>query len=419
MDHRILFLFQVIISGIALSINLPAQGLLNGNQVIGYDLLKAKINYTDHNPIYIDGNTHFKAIVTAENWSGDGSESTPYIIDRLRIIGPRSNNLIEIRNTNVHFQINNCILSGGNGGVILSNVKNGIFSYNNINNNFYGIYLNHSINNIISWGKITHNGLEGIFLDISRNNTLFNNIITNNIWTGIELWDSESNNLSNNIIVHNSGSGVILGRSRSCIISSNNISFNSFTGINLFDLESCLLFENFIANNKFNGVSIGNVSNAYICNNNVFSNKWIGIRLYEAGSNTLTGNILYNNHKYGILLESSSKDNEFFRNDFIKNHEVDSSQAFDDGENNKFVYNYWDEWTSPDTNTDGIVDHSYHIDGNAGNQDPHPLVSQFLDINSTSDTIMFRSNTIAGLILLVIIICALIVLFHTNKGSEN
>lgn len=408
MDYRNLFISLAIILGMAVSINFPTQGLFNDNQ--------QTTSYIDHDPIFIDGNTHFRATVIAKNWFGDGSESTPYVIDRLHIIGPRSSNLIEIRNTDLHFKINNCILSGGNGGIFLSNVKNGIISYNNISKNICGISLNYSTNNIISWDTITHNLLEGIFLDSSRNSTLSDNIIRENLWTGVELWNSGNSNLSDNLVTNNNGSGIILGRSRGCFISSNNVSSNKYTGIKLLDSESCILLENFIVHNNLNGISFGNASNAKIFNNVVLSNRWFGIRIYDSSRNIFTNNTLSNNHRYGILLESSSEDNKVIQNDFIGNYGVDYSQAFDDGENNEFVYNYWDEWTSPDTNADGVVDLSYLIDGNAGNQDTHPLVSQYLIISRTSDR--YGLNTIIGLILLIITLSALIVLLFKQKSMR-
>ena len=49
--------------------------------------------------------------------------------------------------------------------------------------------------------------------------------------------------------------------------------------------------------------------------------------------------------------------------------------SFDNGKLNEFVNNYWDDWTEPDANGDGVVDHAYSIDGEAGSQDTHPQAS--------------------------------------------
>ncbi|MFX1515608.1 MAG: nitrous oxide reductase family maturation protein NosD [Promethearchaeota archaeon] len=373
------------------------------------------INYTDHDPIYIDGDKNFRNIARAEKWIGAGIQSSPYIIDRLRIIGPRHSNLIEIRNTDSYFFISNCILSGGNGGIYLSNVENGIISYMNVSNNFYGIFLNHSTNNIIFKSMFTRNSMEGIFFDNSKNNLIFNNTVTENLWTGIELWDSGGSNLTGNIVTNNLGSGIIFGRSGSCVVSSNNISDNKYTGIRLLDLERSIISDNFVSNNSLNGVSLGNASRTQIFNNCVTRNKWFGIRLYESDSNVFSNNTFSWNYRYGILFETSCTANKVIQNDFIRNYAEGSSQAFDDGKNNEFTSNYWDEWTNPDTNADGFVDLSYKIDGNAGNRDPHPVVSQYLVITQIPDLNSGRSNILTGLIMLIIILCTLTVLILKKR----
>ena len=374
-----------------------------------------KTNYTDHDPIYIDGDKNFRNIAREEKWLGVGIQSSPYIIDRLRIIGPRNRNLIEIRNANSYFFIANCILSGGNGGIYLSNVENGIISYSNISDNFYGIFLNHSSNNMIFRNLVTQNSMEGIFFDNSENNLVFNTTVTKNEWTGIELWDSGGSNLSGNIVTNNLGSGMIFGRSGSCVVSSNNISDNKYTGIRLLDLERSIIYDNFVSNNSLNGVSLGNASHTQIFNNCVVRNKWFGIRLYESDGNVFSNNTLSWNYRYGILFETTCIANKVVQNDFIRNYDEGSSQAFDDGKNNEFTSNYWDEWTNPDVNADGVVDLSYRIDGNARNQDPHPVVSQHLIITQTPDLNGVSSNILAGLIMLIIILSTLTVLILKKR----
>ena len=80
-----------------------------------------------------------------------------------------------------------------------------------------------------------------------------------------------------------------------------------------------------------------------------------------------------NNIHHGIVFGYSSDDNEITWNDFVENNPVGHSQAYNDGSNNIFSFNYWDEWNSPDANTDGIVDFPYSIDGDLNASDPYPL----------------------------------------------
>lgn len=56
---------------------------------------------------------------------------------------------------------------------------------------------------------------------------------------------------------------------------------------------------------------------------------------------------------------------------------------------NDFSYNYWDDWTNPDNNSDGFVDSTYSIDGDANNHDAYPRAeispSTLTTTNTTSD----------------------------------
>ena len=69
-----------------------------------------KVQYISHDPIYIDGNTALIGNASAENWDNsgmwDGSKAFPFIIDNLDITNTTST-LVEIRNTDLYFQINN------------------------------------------------------------------------------------------------------------------------------------------------------------------------------------------------------------------------------------------------------------------------------------------------------------------------
>ena len=67
--------------------------------------------YVNHAPISINGNTEFREKAAAENWTGDGTESSPYLIEGLNIVGTGTY-LIIIRNTSLFFQIFNNRLTG-------------------------------------------------------------------------------------------------------------------------------------------------------------------------------------------------------------------------------------------------------------------------------------------------------------------
>jgi hypothetical protein len=51
----------------------------------------------------------------------------------------------------------------------------------------------------------------------------------------------------------------------------------------------------------------------------------------------------------------------------------DSTQVADEGTENVYVLNYYNDWTSPDANSDGLVDLPYELDGEPDNRDLFPL----------------------------------------------
>ncbi len=99
-----------------------------------------------HDPIVIDGDANFTQTAGDEGWPGDGSAGNPFIIngldiDRAGVVG----HCINITNTQVHFTISNCTLTGANSslgcGIYLDTVDNGKIANNIIRNNSYSIYL--------------------------------------------------------------------------------------------------------------------------------------------------------------------------------------------------------------------------------------------------------------------------------------
>jgi len=97
-------------------------------------IISIRSNYEEHTPIVIDGNPNFNDTAITEGWPGNGTVNNPFIIEGLNITGPSGNNLIDIKNTDVYFQINNSFLSGGYRAISLDKVENGLISNNSISN---------------------------------------------------------------------------------------------------------------------------------------------------------------------------------------------------------------------------------------------------------------------------------------------
>jgi len=295
-------------------------------------------HYVEHEPIHITDNSDF----VAYGFPGAGTKENPYIIAGLNITN-KAHPLIYIKQTTLHFQIQNNFLNGLTSGVrptrkppsydfidvgiMLEKVTHGTIDNNIvINCGRNGIYLGDSHGNIIANNTFSYNQA-GIRLDESTSNTLIHNTIVNNSWTGIYL-DNYLVTFGNNTIANN------------------NVSHNEY-GIELSWSEQNLLSGNTISNNAI-GIYIA------------------GLR---GGQNTLAHNIITNNSQYGICLNSEY--NIIQENNFLGNN-AGETQACDHGSNNVFAYNYWDDHDNTDRDGDEIADTPYNL---AGNQDLTPRVT--------------------------------------------
>jgi parallel beta-helix repeat protein len=287
--------------------------------------------YTVHSPIHIDGNSDYQVLKSAGGCTGSGTVNDPYVINGFEIISSRGigTSCIYIGNSTAYLVISNCYLHGANYSIQLRLSSKVTMTNNNCTDvgADYGIYFNQASNNNAS-NNVCINRAHGIFMLTSTDNKVFNNTCRATAACAIMLKSSSnSNTLSNNICYSSGDNGIYL---------------------------------------------------VFSCNNNLITN------------NTLRGNV-----GQGITV-ASSDNNRMFGNEFIGNHGNDTKwnpqhhQAYDDGINNQWsaaTYgNYWSDWTTPDTNGDGVVDSPYAIAGNASKVDSLPLV---LTLNITSPS----SNT--------------------------
>ncbi len=198
-----------------------------------------------HPLIYIDGNASFASQASSEGWSGNGSAGNPYVIDGYDIDGTGWWGSIYIRNTDVYFVISNCYVYGGNCGIHLENVTNGLVTYNNCSDT-------------TQWG--------GVLLDNSRNNTVSNNTCLNNI-EGVWAYASGSN-----------------------VVRENNCSANRYAGIRLR-----FAINNMISNNTCwsngRGIDVDSSSSNAIIGNTCSSNYY-GMYVYSSGANTFINNAM-------------------------------------------------------------------------------------------------------------------------------
>ncbi|MFX0050982.1 MAG: right-handed parallel beta-helix repeat-containing protein, partial [Candidatus Hermodarchaeota archaeon] len=295
------------------------------------DSISLSSQLIEHEPIEIYSNNEFIAMANVEGWPGDGSQSSPIIINGLSIIGTPFISCIGIWETDLHFQISNCHLSEGLVGIHLSNTS-------------YGYIINNTISN----ANGGNNGRGGIHLSSGSNN----NIILNNSIYNVEFpYD-------------------IIGSNNSIILST------LFNNINAIWVNGS---DNIIANNSIQdadggpGIWIRGSSNTRISNNFLYNNHQ-GIVVENSDDNFITYNSIIDSG-YGVSLILHSDNNLVSLNSFYRNAQGSISQAYDNGKNNIFTQNFWNDWVYPDMDEDGFVDSPYMIDGPVNNSDPFPLIS--------------------------------------------
>ncbi|UCE12306.1 MAG: right-handed parallel beta-helix repeat-containing protein [Candidatus Heimdallarchaeota archaeon] len=285
--------------------------------------------YEAHDPIYIDGNSDFSLTAEVESWPGDGSETNPYTIAELHISDP-TDNLIEIKNTDVHFRISSCQLIGGYIGIWLFNVTNGNLTYNTIaDNRWHGIYLKLSENSTLSNNIVNNNSGGGISLEYSRYSSLTTNTVNNNREDGISLEYSGYSTLTNNTVTNNSLWGTYLYYSSNSLLADNNVTNNGEAGFYIYYSADCTLTNNIVTNNSLSGIYLWSSRDNNLVNNTITNNSGDGISLTSSGNTTLTNNIVTNSSENGISLSTS--ENTILTTNTIINNSRDGITLEDSG----------------------------------------------------------------------------------------
>jgi len=284
-------------------------------------------------------------------------------------------------------------------GIYLNDISHCNISNNNASNNYYGILLNHSSNNVIINNIAKSNNNNGICLWMSSNNNIITHNIASNNWAGVLLDSSLNNNIASNSVLNNSR-GIFLNSHSNNNVVTNNIALNNYIGI-FGEHSSNNDITNNNASSNHDGISLGESSNNNnVTNNTCNSNADVGISLWRfSNDNTVANNIAYSNSYCGIRLDSSSN-NIIYLNNFIDNtNNVYSSGSGDTwNSTSKITYtyngstytnylgNYWSDYRGTDTNKDGIWDAPYSIDGD---KDNYPLVERFENYFSAPPSLTF------------------------------
>jgi nitrous oxidase accessory protein len=234
---------------------------------------------------------------------------------------------------------------------------------NQLDDNFFGIYIQNGRNCvvknniIIAYGKEEQqigNGIhawksndlqiigntikghrDGIYFEFVYDSVIWRNIATNNIRYGLHFMFSSNDSYLTNIF-RNNGAGV-------AVMFSKNVTMIN----NYFD-------ENWGASSY--GLLLKEISDSYIHSNH-FKNNTSGIYMEGTNRIKIEKNVFQSNG-WAMKIQASCMDNEIVNNNFQGN-------TFDMGTNgslvlNTFNNNYWDKYEGYDINKDGLGDIPYH-----------------------------------------------------------
>ncbi|MGY5856463.1 MAG: right-handed parallel beta-helix repeat-containing protein [Candidatus Thorarchaeota archaeon] len=355
--------------------------------------------YTPHDAILLDGNDEMIAQATAETWPGDGSEGDPYQITGFSFYD--TTHSVEIRNIDLHWTFTDNEVDGPGDsnvwcGVEISNSSNGYVADNVIINRYRGLWLI-DIENVTITGNFIHdNLLNGIECVGYINGCLItDNTMTRNIGSGIRILTAVDSEISGNSVTDSEGTGVqVMGTTTRCQITNNYVDEVTGLGISVKDATSVEIMHNEISNAAGDGIYIlgsddieiynntladggedgmvfVNSEDGLIHNNSIVGTDGIGISVSSGEGLTFRFNHIEDATDYGLKTAENADWMEITQNVFINTS--DTCQVCDEGENNTYIHNYYDDWVTPDVNSDLIVDVPYTIDGVAENEDSYPL----------------------------------------------
>ncbi len=321
-----------------------------------------------------------------QSWvSGNGTLNNPYIIENVFIDGQGFGDSIEIKDSNVFFEIrNSTLINAGSGsydaGIKLENVVNGKLINNTVSFNLRnGIIIGVCQNTTISENLVENNGNDltggvginfwGINCSVSKNNIKnsgsgfqevgailggYNNkIFKNNITDHprVTLGDGGSGilirgvnqKIYKNIIKNNERFGIDWsGNFNNNSISDNIISNNGDTGINIVGIGSeptknITVTNNVISYNQY-GIKIHNSRYHTITGNSILDNSQIGIRVYSGHNSNISNNIIKNNGIEGMWI-NQAQENNITNNKIVGNGQYGINVFYPSSSFNRFYRN--------------------------------------------------------------------------------
>jgi len=241
---------------------------------------------------------------------------------------------------------NTCEAQNGNYGIALISVCNSNVVENNTCDNIQG---------------------QGVYLGSCNDNIVRFNAFSNTGDAGISLYDSSGNTINWNTITDASQYGpaaIIIQAAPRNVISNNTCTNSRAWGIYM---------------------SSGS-DNTVVENNTVSGSNGTGIAVAISNGCSIHDNLVMDSSGYAVALYFSTTGNRVWNNTFLFNNgatdvwNASRPQAYDGGTNSWNTSgtphgygNFWNDWTTPDMDHDGIVDNPYALNGTSAAYDYYPL----------------------------------------------
>jgi parallel beta-helix repeat protein len=201
-------------------------------------------------------------------------------------------------------------------GIYLDDCSYCNINNNNVSNNYLGIYLSNSNNNIVAGNRANSNEKSGIQLVHSNGNTFSNNTVNSN-YNGIVLENNcIRNDMTINMVNSNVDYGFYVVNSNSNNFTNNTIRNNNM-GIYVKESNMSIISGNDILENIRYGIWISRSHYSIIAGNGV-NETTFGIHLDASDNNIISKNSIVDNYISGISMCPASDNNTVFNN-YLKN----------------------------------------------------------------------------------------------------
>ncbi|TFG34793.1 right-handed parallel beta-helix repeat-containing protein [Candidatus Thorarchaeota archaeon] len=247
-------------------------------------------SYEAHDPIWILNDTAFHEMASIEEWSGDGSPETPYIIEGYNITSDVIG--IMIQHVSVSFEIRGCYISD-----ITPWSSFGI-----------GIIDAPQVSIVDTMIETVHLGME---LEDIDSLSVIGCTLTDIEDEGIYIIHCEGSTIDDCTIYDSYGTGIGLHEANNTLIMNCDISSLAYgSGVNLYNSHLVTIFHNEISECAYSGIwaissSYLTVEDNIIHDNFFYFGPMCGVHLYESPHAAVVGNEIYDNARNGIYVELS------------------------------------------------------------------------------------------------------------------